>query len=43
MDTHGMKPNYADIARKLGLDYRMVKKYQKGYEGKPKSRKNHAN
>lgn len=38
MDTHGMKPNYADIARKLGLDYRTVKKYHEGYEGKPKTR-----
>ena len=23
MDTTGMKPNYADIARKLGVDYRV--------------------
>lgn len=38
MDTTGMKPNYADIARKLGVDYRTVKKYHEGYEGKPKTR-----
>lgn len=38
MDLNGLKPNYAELARKYGLDYRTVKKYHLGYEGKPKTR-----
>lgn len=38
MDLSKNKPNYADLARKYGLDYRTVKKYHEGYKGKPKSR-----
>jgi len=33
-----MKPNFAELARKHKCDYRTVKKYYEGYEGKPKKR-----
>lgn len=39
MDSMGIKPNYAQLGRKYGLDWRTVKKYHEGYEGKPKTRK----
>ena len=38
MDFTNSKPNYADLARKYGMDYRTIKKYHEGYQGKPKSR-----
>ena len=38
MDFTKSKPNYADLARKYGVDYRTVKKYHEGYKGKPKNR-----
>ena len=38
MDFTNSKPNYADLARKYGMDYRTIKKYHEGYHGKPKSR-----
>ena len=38
MDLNELKPNYSELARKYGLDYRTVKKYHLGYEGKPKTR-----
>ena len=38
MDISNIKPNFAALARKYGLDYRTVKKYYEGYEGKPKTR-----
>ena len=38
MDLNNLKPNYAELARKYNLDYRTVKKYHEGYEGKPRSR-----
>lgn len=38
MDLNNLKPNYAELARKYGLDYRTVKKYHEGFEGKAKSR-----
>lgn len=38
-DSHGIKPNYHEIARKYNCDYRTVKKYHEGYQGKPKHRK----
>ena len=33
-----IKPNYAELARKHNCDWRTVKKYNNGYEGKSKSR-----
>lgn len=33
-----IKPNYAELARKYNCDYRTVKKYHDGYEGKSKTR-----
>lgn len=33
MDFTKSKPNYADLARKYGVDYGTVKKYHEGYEG----------
>lgn len=33
-----IKPNYAELARKYNCDYRTVKKYNEGYEGKSKIR-----
>ena len=42
MDFTKSKPNYADLARKYGVDYRTVKKYHEGYKGKPKNRKSQA-
>lgn len=38
----GIKPNYAELARKYNCDYRTVKKYNEGYEGKSKMRKRHS-
>lgn len=38
MNTLGIKPNYAALGRKYGMDYRTVKKYHEGYSGKPKTR-----
>lgn len=38
MDISGIKPNYAALARKYDMDYRTVKKYHEGYQGKPKNR-----
>jgi transposase len=38
MDSLGIKPNYAQLARKYGMDWRTVKKYDLGYKGKPKTR-----
>lgn len=38
MDTLGIKPNYAALARKYDLDWRTVKKYHNGYKGKPSTR-----
>ena len=34
-----IKPNYSELARKYECDRRTVKKYNEGYEGKPKKRK----
>ena len=33
-----IKPNFAELARQYNLDWRTVKKYYDGYEGKPKHR-----
>ena len=38
MKTEGIKPNYAELARLHNCDYRTVKKYNNGYEGKPTTR-----
>lgn len=38
MDIMDCKPNYAALGRKYGMDWRTVKKYHKGYKGKPHSR-----
>ena len=35
MDTHEIKPNYSELARKYNIDRRIVKKYHNGYPGKP--------
>lgn len=38
MDSLGIKPNYAVLGRKYGMDWRTVKKYHNGYEGRPDKR-----
>ena len=38
MDYTNTKPNYAELARKYNKDYRTIKKYHEGYEGKPRTR-----
>ena len=38
MKTEGIKPNYAELARIHKCDYRTVKKYNEGYNGKPINR-----
>lgn len=38
MDNLDIKPNYAALGRKYGMDWRTVKKYHEGYKGKPESR-----
>lgn len=38
MDSFDIKPNYAALGRKYGMDWRTVKKYHQGYEGKPSTR-----
>lgn len=38
MDSINTKPNYAALGRKYNLDWRTVKKYHQGYEGKPATR-----
>lgn len=38
MDSMNIKPNYAALGRKYGMDYRTVKKYHNGYEGRTKTR-----
>lgn len=38
MDALGIKPNYAALGRQYGMDWRTVKKYHNGYEGRPDKR-----
>ena len=38
MNSMGIKPNYAKLAEKYGMDWRTVKKYHLGYRGKPATR-----
>lgn len=33
-----IKPNFAELARQSGIDYRTIKRYYDGYEGKPSTR-----
>lgn len=38
IENFEIKPNFAFLARKYGLDYRTIKKYYEGYNGKPVNR-----
>ena len=38
MDNLDIKPNYAALDRKYGMDWRTVKKYHEGYKGKLNNR-----
>ena len=38
MDSLDIKHNYAALGRKYGMDWRTVKKYHNGYEGRPDKR-----
>ncbi len=38
MKTLNLKPNYAELGRKYGMDWRTAKKYCNGYKGKPSKR-----
>jgi hypothetical protein len=38
MDNLDIKPNYAALGRKYGMNWRTVKKYHEGYKGKPNKR-----
>ena len=38
MDSLDIKPNYVALGRKYGMDWRTVKKYHNGYEGRPDKR-----
>ncbi len=38
----GIKPNYAELARKYNCDYRTIKKYNEGYERKAKMRERYS-
>ncbi len=38
MDNLNIKPNYAALAREYGMDWRTVKKYHHGYEGRSNTR-----
>ena len=38
IDMNDLKPNYAALGRKYEKDYRTIKKYHNGYEGKAKTR-----
>ena len=38
MDSMNLKSNYTVPGRKYRMDYRTVKKYHNGYEGRPKTR-----
>lgn len=38
MNNLGIKPNYAALGRKYGMDWRTVKKYHNGYEGRKATR-----
>ena len=38
MDSLDIKPNYAALGRKYGMNWRTVKTYHNGYEGRPDKR-----
>lgn len=38
LKTLNIKPNYSELGRNYNLDRRTIKKYDTGYEGKPKNR-----
>lgn len=38
LKDNGIKPNFAELARESGMDYRTIKRYYDGYEGKPATR-----
>lgn len=38
LKTYEVKPNFAFLGKKYKLDWRTIKKYYEGYEGKPSSR-----
>ena len=38
MDSLDIKPNYSALARKYDMDWRTIKKYHEGYNGKPETR-----
>lgn len=38
MDNLDIKPNYAALCRKYGMEWRTVKKYHEGYTGKTNNR-----
>ena len=40
LKENDIKPNFAELARQSGIDYRTIKRYYDGYEGKPATRNN---
>ena len=38
LKENDIKPNFAELARQSGIDYRTIKRYYDGYEGKPSTR-----
>ncbi len=38
LKVYEVKPNFAFLERKYKLDWRTIKKYYEGYEGKPSTR-----
>jgi len=38
LKENGVTPNFAELSRQSGIDYRTIKRYYNGYEGKPKTR-----
>lgn len=38
LNENGIQPNFAELSREYGMDYRTIKRYYNGYEGKPATR-----
>ena len=38
LKENDIRPNFAELARQSGIDYRTIKRYYDGYEGKPETR-----
>ena len=38
LKENDIKPNFAELTRQSGIDYRTIKRYYDGYEGKPATR-----